>query len=92
MSSMADDNVPRPESKRMKTQYIQRTNNLSKRNQELTSALHRLIKIHHSTITGSKLHNPNVQPWGACECLTCKYVASLLPEQAEASKEAKSVH
>lgn len=83
---MLTETVPKSEYERMKTHYIHRTETLTKRNQVLTQTLLKLVKIHHGTVTGSKLHDPSHQDWENCKCLTCKAVAKVLPEHAEISR------
>jgi len=56
----------------------ERIRSLEKRIRELEDALIEITKIHHSTIVGSKLHNPARQDWDQCSCKTCMRVAKLL--------------
>ena len=44
----------------------------TKRLRELEAAVEHLARVHHDTVTPSKLHNPAWQEWTECNALTCK--------------------
>jgi len=62
----------------MKTHPTRRTERLIARAKRAERALVALVEIHHSTITGSKLHSPERVDWRDCQCRSCAAVPSFL--------------
>lgn len=46
--------------------------------EELLTELIRLIDLHHRTLEGSRLHNPEIKEWWECECKTCSKVKEVI--------------
>lgn len=86
-----EESVPAREYARVKTHLYGRIETLKARAERAETALIELVELHHRTITGSKLHDPENQSWAQCACKTCLAVAELLPEKAEDARHAEAL-
>lgn len=74
--------VPHAEYARTKELLYHRIDILRERAERAETALLGLVDLHHRTLTGSKLHDPENIDWPECPCKTCEGIRLMLPEQA----------